>query len=262
MNLEAIKAMWARGDYAHVGDWFRDASVACLEGLELEGRRVLDVGCGTGAVAIAAANRGAHAHGIDLVPAMLEEAQRRAQAAGVQVSWHEGTFTDLSAYREFDVATSAFAVMFAPDARAAAEQLATTLTAGGVASIAAWAPDGAFGQMAPEIGRLLPELEQGPKPARWATRQGLEEITSGLSISVGHVVQHSLQIPFPSVWTAATQMRTLSGPWMMLFDLLEGRGADEAAFEALTAHLEAFSTPAPHGINLVVKYAIAHLQPA
>src|SRR5690349_8820084 len=45
--------------------------------------RVLDVGCGTGSVARAAARRAASVLGVDLSTAMVEEARRRAADAGL-----------------------------------------------------------------------------------------------------------------------------------------------------------------------------------
>jgi SAM-dependent methyltransferase len=50
---------------------------------DLSGKRVLDVGCGSGRYAVAAAGRGAEVLGIDLSPAMLGLARRRAQDRGV-----------------------------------------------------------------------------------------------------------------------------------------------------------------------------------
>lgn len=47
------------------------------------GWRVLDIGCGTGALAVRAALRGASVKGIDVNPDMLAIAARRAEAAGV-----------------------------------------------------------------------------------------------------------------------------------------------------------------------------------
>lgn len=46
------------------------------------GGRVLDVGCGTGGVALACAARGAHVTGIDVDPEMLDIARARVDAAG------------------------------------------------------------------------------------------------------------------------------------------------------------------------------------
>lgn len=47
-------------------------------------RRILDVGCGTGGVALACAARGADVTGIDGNAGMLEVARTRAEAAGLQ----------------------------------------------------------------------------------------------------------------------------------------------------------------------------------
>jgi ubiquinone/menaquinone biosynthesis C-methylase UbiE len=48
------------------------------------GQRVLDIGCGTGALAIRAALRGARVTGIDVDPRMLELASHRAREAHVE----------------------------------------------------------------------------------------------------------------------------------------------------------------------------------
>jgi len=47
-----------------------------------EGARVLDIGCGTGALALRAARRGARVKGIDVSAGMLEIAAQRADEAG------------------------------------------------------------------------------------------------------------------------------------------------------------------------------------
>jgi ubiquinone/menaquinone biosynthesis C-methylase UbiE len=48
------------------------------------GQRVLDLGCGTGALSVRAARRGARVKGIDVDPQMLEIARRRAVEAQVE----------------------------------------------------------------------------------------------------------------------------------------------------------------------------------
>jgi SAM-dependent methyltransferase len=54
-----------------------------LEACGLEGKRVLDLGCGTGEVALVAARLGAaHVTGIDLVPEMVATARQQAADAG------------------------------------------------------------------------------------------------------------------------------------------------------------------------------------
>ena len=70
------------------------------------GDRLIDLGCGDGRIVIAAAQRGAFAHGIDIDRARIEEAEAAARAAGVgdRVSFAQG---DLFAAElgEYDVAT-------------------------------------------------------------------------------------------------------------------------------------------------------------
>jgi len=51
-----------------------------------EGARVLDIGCGTGALALRAARRGARVKGIDMSAGMLEIAAQRAGEAGLNDS--------------------------------------------------------------------------------------------------------------------------------------------------------------------------------
>lgn len=58
--------------------------------------RALDLGCGYGRTAIYLARRGWHVDGVDFVELALEEAERRAAAAGVDVAFHHGSVTNLS----------------------------------------------------------------------------------------------------------------------------------------------------------------------
>ncbi len=58
--------------------------------------RALDLGCGYGRAAIYLAQRGWQVDGVDFVALAVEEARRRADAAGVQVAFHHGSVTDLA----------------------------------------------------------------------------------------------------------------------------------------------------------------------
>ena len=62
----------------------RDATRACLLDwlpADMRGMRLLDAGCGTGALAVEAAERGAEVLGIDLSPTLVEVARTRLPAA-------------------------------------------------------------------------------------------------------------------------------------------------------------------------------------
>ena len=56
-----------------------------LDSLDLDGRAVADVGCGTGVLAIAAAMRGARAVGVDIDPDAVTVARDNARRNGVEV---------------------------------------------------------------------------------------------------------------------------------------------------------------------------------
>jgi len=99
---------------------------------QLASRRVLDVGCGDGALVCAAALRGAQAMGIDPDPAMLGAARSHADKAGVRASFFEGRverlpFPDAS----FDVVASVTALCFVQDAAGAVREMARVLRPGG-----------------------------------------------------------------------------------------------------------------------------------
>src|SRR5579859_1679234 len=77
----------------------------------------LDVACGPGLLVCAMAGRVRHARGIDLTPAMLEQARRTQQEQGVEnVSWDQGDVTAMP-YGDgtFDIVTCRFAVHHFPD---------------------------------------------------------------------------------------------------------------------------------------------------
>ncbi|MCE2915180.1 MAG: magnesium protoporphyrin IX methyltransferase [Rubrivivax sp.] len=74
---------------------------------DLHGARILDAGCGTGALAMEAARRGAHVVAIDLSPSLVEVAVRRVAQHldtfdnGGHIDFRSGDFTDVQ-LGEFD----------------------------------------------------------------------------------------------------------------------------------------------------------------
>jgi ubiquinone/menaquinone biosynthesis C-methylase UbiE len=90
----------------------------------VEGRRVLDVGTGTGRAAIALAKRGAIVTGVDASAEMLAVAERRAQDAHVRVSFARGDAHRLEfADRSFDSVVCLRVLMHTPDWRASLGEL-------------------------------------------------------------------------------------------------------------------------------------------
>ena len=98
----------------------------------LEGRRILDVGTGTGRAAIALARRGAIVTGVDASAEMLQVAKRRAADAGVPENPERGagvTFIRGDAHRldfadrSFDAVVCLRVLMHTPDWRASLGEL-------------------------------------------------------------------------------------------------------------------------------------------
>lgn len=91
-----------------------DATVAGL--LEIaEGERVLELGVGTGRVAIPLAATGLEVHGIELDPAMAD--QLSAKPGGDRVRVHLGDMTDVDVDGDFDLVYAVFGTLFMLDSQ-------------------------------------------------------------------------------------------------------------------------------------------------
>src|SRR5262249_8445855 len=122
---QAQSIAWGAGPFERIADELGDIHDDLVERLEpLVGKRFLDVACGTGAIAERAAARWAETTGADFAPALLQTARRRAQERNLDVGYTIADAEQLPfADGAFDVVASCFGVMFAPDQRAAAEEL-------------------------------------------------------------------------------------------------------------------------------------------
>jgi SAM-dependent methyltransferase len=160
--------VWASGEYALVAERLAPIHELLVSRLgPRPGERWLDVGTGTGAVAILAAQAGAEVAGVDITPSLLEQA--RAHADGLPIRWDEGDaqalpYDDAS----FDVVASCFGAIFAPDDEAVAHELARVCRPSGRLGLTAWraSPELDAVYEAGGVGR-----EDGrPDPDLWSDR--------------------------------------------------------------------------------------------
>jgi ubiquinone/menaquinone biosynthesis C-methylase UbiE len=128
------------------------------------GDRVLDVGCGTGNVALTARREGADVVGLDLAPRMLDLARDSAALAGyTDLDWLEGDVEHLSfAADSFDVVCSNFGHVFAPDPGAAASELCRVTQSGGRIAFTAWSPNGLAGELTEVLTRHVDDPPYDP----------------------------------------------------------------------------------------------------
>lgn len=129
------------------------------------GQRVLDVGCGTGVVAVTAARLGARVAGIDLTPELLERARENSGIAEVEVDWREGDVEALPfGDGEFDVVLSQFGHMFAPRPGMSTGEMLRVLRSGGAIAFTTWPAELFMGRAMALMSRHLPPPPPGVSP--------------------------------------------------------------------------------------------------
>jgi SAM-dependent methyltransferase len=135
------------------------------------GRRILDVGCGAGALTLAAAEQGASGLGVDISAPLIEAALERASRLGVAGAEFVRADAQIHPFDRhgFDSLVSRFGVMFFDDPAAAFRNLRRAVRPGGRLACFAWrgAAENGFMTAAEQVAaELLPQLpgriEDGP----------------------------------------------------------------------------------------------------
>jgi SAM-dependent methyltransferase len=238
-DLAAVKGrqqqVWASADYAAVAARIVPMAEAMVQAADLRaGDRVLDVACGSGNAALAAARCGCEVTGIDYVPSLLERGRARAAAEGLQVSFQEGDAEDLAfPDASFDAVVSSLGVMFAPDQERAAAELLRVCRPGGTIAMVNWTPSGFIGQLLRTVGRhVLPPAGVRP-PTLWGTEERLAELL-GEAVSRLDIERRTFVWRFRSPEDFARFFRDNYGPTHKAFAALDEPGR-ERLFDDLTA---------------------------
>jgi ubiquinone/menaquinone biosynthesis C-methylase UbiE len=142
-------AVWGSGRYQGITETITDIHEVVFDRLDPQPRqRLLDLACGTGAVAERAATTGAEVVGVDIAPALIEQAKERAAERGLDIDYRVGDVEALEFEDgSFDLVASTCGVMFAPDHSAVARELTRVTKPGGRIGLVCWTPDSGLAKM-------------------------------------------------------------------------------------------------------------------
>jgi SAM-dependent methyltransferase len=239
MDIATVKqrqqAAWASGDYAAVGARLLLTAELLCEAVDLRaGERVLDVACGNGNAALAAARRFCQVTGVDYVPALLERARQRAAAEGLEATFQEGDAEALPFPDDaFDVVLSTCGAMFAPDQEQTAAELLRVCRPGGRIGMVNWVPDGYVAELFRAIGRHLPPPPGLRPPVEWGSQERLRELF-GPAVRIV-APRNTFRWRFPSAEHQAEFFATFYGPTNKALATLPPDGAAALRADMLEA---------------------------
>nr|WP_239062955.1 class I SAM-dependent methyltransferase [Streptomyces sp. SID13031] len=150
----------------------------------LAGKRVVDLGTGTGNAALLAAERGAVVTGVDPAARLVEVARKRATERGLQAEFLIGDAASIPVEDgTADLLLSVFAVIFAPDADAAIAEMVRATAPDGVIRLTSWVPGGSMMAINGAAGKFMAEVfgsgpapdPDAPKPLGWHDEPALQE---------------------------------------------------------------------------------------
>src|ERR1700742_4704794 len=208
-----LKETWMAGDYDRFSRYMEQGARIFYEQLDVPaGCQLLDVACGSGQLALWAARDGVKVTGVDIAPNLVQRAQARAHAEGLNARFMEGDaealpFEDAS----FDVVTSLVGAMFAPRPALVARELLRVCSPGGTIAMGNWTREGFIGQMFKTFARFIAPAGM-PAPVLWGDETVVRHrMGPGLSHPTTPCRQYCFTYPFPPA-EVVEFFRQYSGP--------------------------------------------------
>jgi 2-polyprenyl-3-methyl-5-hydroxy-6-metoxy-1,4-benzoquinol methylase len=93
--LPAAYEVWRTSQFGQITDRIEEELILRMIG-PIQGKRVLDVGCGDGVLSVRFALKGAHVTGLDADPGMIAAARDRENSAHPSVTYVEGNTGSLA----------------------------------------------------------------------------------------------------------------------------------------------------------------------
>lgn len=193
---------WGLGRYESTAEQLLPAARVVVETAALRpGERVVDLGCGTGNAALLAAACGAQVTGVDPAARLLDVARGRAASEGAKIAFLSGEAASVPVGDAgADVIVSVFAVIFAPDAVAAAAEMSRVVTAEGRIILSAWIPHGTIFELTSAAGEAVRQALGAPPPPQrfaWHDRDALSDLFGPHGFAV-ELEEHNLSFTAPS----------------------------------------------------------------
>jgi len=239
VNLKArLKETWMAGDYDRFSRYMENGARDFYERLDAApGAHFLDVGCGSGQLALIAARDGLKVTGVDIAGNLVERARERAQAEGLDARFEEADAEALPFEDgRFDIVASLIGAMFAPRPERVAQELLRVCSPAGTVAMANWTPEGFIGQMFKSVSKFIAPSGM-PSPVLWGDEATVRErLGAGLS-DLSLVRRHyTFSYPFPPSEVVDIFL-LYYGPTYQAFTSLDATGGD-----SLRQELEALWT--------------------
>ena len=187
------------------------ASLVAYSGVK-SGDRVLDVACGTGVVAITAIRAGAHVQGLDLAPALIEDARTNAAIVGANVEFIEGD-VEAMPYSDgaFDIVLSQFGHMFAPRPEIAIAEMLRVLKPRGRIAFSTWPPELFVGLLFGLVAKYVPTPPGAAPPPAWGDPNVIRQRLAG-SVNALEFHRDEMLVPALSAQHYRMTMERTIGP--------------------------------------------------
>jgi SAM-dependent methyltransferase len=193
-------------------------------------------------VAITAARAGARVTGLDLTPALLEQARENSRIAQKEdIVWTEGDVEQLPFPDEsFDVVLSQFGHMFAPRPDVAISEMHCVLKRNGRIAFATWPPEHFVGRVFAFVGKNSPPPPPGAAPPPLWGVPALVTERLGARFDAPFFKRGTMHIPALSIAHLRMFMERSIGPMQKV---VESAAGDPQRLSAIRAEFEALVAP-------------------